>query len=125
MEHTNSSPNTYLLYYFSIAFHFRYSILDGEADIKALLHGIIQKLNTLAYTYKMAVIVTNQMTTQILQPTTGKILPLGTIYYVGTGLYFSDKPIHHFSIQFLINLTQKLLFPEPTHQNSDEKRYSF
>lgn len=55
----------------SIAFHFRYSILDGEADIKALLHGIIQKLNTLAYTYKMAVIVTNQMTTQILQPTTG------------------------------------------------------
>lgn len=27
----------------------------------------------------MAVIVTNQMTTQILQPTTGKILPLGTI----------------------------------------------
>ena len=93
MEHTNSSPNqgqlkhlldlihtnTYHLYYFSIAFHFRYSILDGEADIKALLHGIIQKLNTLAYTYKMAVIVTNQMTTQILQPTTGKILPLGAI----------------------------------------------
>ena len=32
------------------------------------VQGIIQKLNTLAHTFRMAVIVTNQMTTRILKP---------------------------------------------------------
>jgi len=62
------NSNVKLLILDSIAFHFRYPILDGTPDIKATLQGIIQKLNTLAYTFKMAVIVTNQMTTRILKP---------------------------------------------------------
>jgi len=65
------NSNVKLLVIDSIAFHFRYSILEGKSDTKALLQGIVQKLNILAFTYDMAVIVTNQMTTRMNQSTGG------------------------------------------------------
>lgn len=63
---TGILPNSHvkLLIIDSIAFHFRYSMLDANSDMNSLLHGVVQKLNILAYKWKMAVIVTNQMTTR-------------------------------------------------------------
>lgn len=65
-------PDVKLLIIDSIAFHFRFPMLDGQPpNINATLHGISQKLHAIAHNWKMAVILTNQMTTKVVDPTNG------------------------------------------------------
>ena len=51
----------------SIAFHFRYSLLGSYGNTSSnigKLHRLAQALNSIAYTFNVVVIITNQMTTR-------------------------------------------------------------
>ena len=71
-----NEPNVRLLVVDSIAYLFRYPISENEPNTKSMLHSIAQKLNYLAYTWNLVVIVTNQMTTKLAQQGDGEeIIP--------------------------------------------------
>ena len=51
----------------SIAFHFRYSLLssfENTSNHIGKLHQIAQSLNSIAYRFNVAVVITNQMTSR-------------------------------------------------------------
>ncbi|GFT72629.1 DNA repair protein RAD51 homolog 3 [Nephila pilipes] len=59
----------------SIAFHFRYGF-DGSYSLRArLLNGIVQTLVKVASDYKVAVVLTNQMTTKIHEDGSSNLIP--------------------------------------------------
>ncbi|KAG8191539.1 hypothetical protein JTE90_019603 [Oedothorax gibbosus] len=59
----------------SIAFHFRYGF-DGSYSLRTrLLNGIVQTLVKVANEHKIAVVLTNQMTTKILEDGSSHLVP--------------------------------------------------